>query len=97
MSMFCFQCEQTAGGKGCTVSGVCGKKPETAALQDKLTGALVGLARAAEGGGATAKTDKLIMDALFTTVTNVNFDDPVIDALAAKVDAEKKIPGRRGR
>ena len=49
MSMFCFQCEQTAGGKGCTVSGVCGKKPDTAALQDKLTGKLVGLARAAEG------------------------------------------------
>jgi hydroxylamine reductase len=91
--MFCFQCEQTAGGKGCTVSGVCGKKPETAGLQDKLTGKLVALARAVGGGRATAKTDKLIMDALFTTVTNVNFDDPVLDALAAKVDAEKKALG----
>jgi len=96
MSMFCFQCEQTAGGKGCTVSGVCGKKPETAALQDKLTGKLVGLARAAEGGGATAETDKLVLDALFTTVTNVNFDDPVIGALTDKVDAAKKALGGNG-
>lgn len=95
MSMFCFQCEQTAGGKGCTVSGVCGKKPDTADLQDKLTGKLVALARAAEGGKSTAKTDKLIMDALFTTVTNVNFDDPVIDALCQKVDAEKTALGSK--
>ncbi len=93
MSMFCFQCEQTAGGKGCTAGGVCGKKPETAGLQDKLTGKLVGLARAAEGGKQTAGTDKLIMDALFTTVTNVNFDDPVIATLADKVDTEKKALG----
>ncbi len=97
MSMFCFQCEQTAGGKGCTVSGVCGKKPDTAALQDKLTGKLVGLARAAEGGKATSATDRLIMDALFTTVTNVNFDDPAISALAEKVDAKKKaLDGQNG-
>ena len=47
-AMFCFQCEQTAGGKGCTVSGVCGKKPDVAAGQDRLTTALIGLARAAE-------------------------------------------------
>lgn len=46
MSMFCFQCEQTAGGKGCVKTGVCGKKPEVAIAQDKLTCALIGLARA---------------------------------------------------
>ena len=83
MSMFCFQCEQTAGGKGCTMSGVCGKKPDTANLQDSLTGKLVGLARAAEKGTPTEKTDKLVMDALFTTVTNVNFDDAAISAVAS--------------
>jgi len=94
--MFCFQCEQTAGGKGCTVSGVCGKKPETAGLQDRLTGSLVGLARAAESGSPSAKTTRLIMDALFTTVTNVNFDDPVISALADRVDAEKQALGGGG-
>ena len=47
--MFCFQCEQTAGGKGCTKVGVCGKKPDIADKQDELTCAMVGLARAAEG------------------------------------------------
>lgn len=48
MSMFCFQCEQTAGGKGCTKVGVCGKNETVANNQDELTCALVGLARAAE-------------------------------------------------
>ena len=47
--MFCFQCEQTAGGKGCTKVGVCGKKPEVSRKQDELICALIGLARAAEG------------------------------------------------
>lgn len=47
--MFCFQCEQTAKGTGCTVSGVCGKKPEVARKHDELVCALIGLARAAEG------------------------------------------------
>ena len=47
--MFCFQCEQTAGGKGCTKAGVCGKKSDIAGLQDQLTGALVGLARTTDG------------------------------------------------
>jgi len=47
--MFCFQCEQTAGGTGCTKVGVCGKKPEVAHKHDELVCALVGLARAAEG------------------------------------------------
>jgi len=86
MSMFCFQCEQTAGGKGCTVNGVCGKKEATANLQDRLTGKLIGLARAANRLGATAMTDELVIDALFTTITNVSFDDARISALAKRID-----------
>jgi hydroxylamine reductase len=83
--MFCFQCEQTAGGKGCTRGGVCGKKPETARLQDEITAALVMLARAADGKEACAKCEALIMDALFMTVTNVNFDDAVLTAMRDRI------------
>ena len=75
-TMFCFQCEQTAGCKACTgVQGVCGKKADTALLQDKLTGALIGLARATEGNEDLVNevTDKLILEGLFSTITNVNF------------------------
>jgi len=72
--MFCFQCEQTAGGKGCTKVGVCGKKPEVAGKQDELTCALVGLARAAANKTPGKLADELIMKSLFATVTNVNFD-----------------------
>ena len=63
--MFCFQCEQTAGCQACTgVQGVCGKKADTAKLQDELTGALIGLARATEGNEnlVDANTDKLILE-----------------------------------
>jgi hydroxylamine reductase len=79
--MFCFQCEQTAGGTGCTKVGVCGKRPETAIKQDQLIGALVGLARAAEGKNPGKYTDEIIMQGLFATVTNVNFDPDRIDEL----------------
>jgi len=87
--MFCFQCEQTAKGKGCTTRGVCGKKPEVADKHDQLTGALVGLARAAEGKNPGKETTELVMQSLFATVTNVNFDEARIDELIAKVQAEK--------
>lgn len=74
--MFCFQCEQTAGGKGCTKAGVCGKKSDIAGLQDQLTGALVGLARTTDGNTQpTENTYKLLIKGLFTTITNVNFND----------------------
>jgi len=79
MSMFCFQCEETAKGSGCTVSGVCGKKADTSNLQDKLTGELISLARAIDGD--TIPTDftyKVIIDGLFTTATNVSFNDKAI-------------------
>ena len=77
-NMFCFQCEQTAGGKGCAgKAGVCGKSGDTALLQDELTGALIGLARAA-GENVSESTYRLIVEGMFVTVTNVNFDETSI-------------------
>ncbi|WP_371377730.1 hydroxylamine reductase [Sporomusa aerivorans] len=89
MSMFCFQCEQTAGGKGCTKVGVCGKQPEVANSQDALTCALIGLARAAQGKSAGKKADELVRQGLFTTVTNVCFDSERVQALIDQIHAEK--------
>jgi len=86
-SMFCFQCEQTAGGKGCTRVGVCGKQPEVAGRHDQLTAALVELARAAKGRAAGHEADDLVMQGLFATVTNVNFDAAWFDAFIPKVQA----------
>ena len=91
--MFCFQCEQTAGGQGCQgACGVCGKSAEVAAAQDRLTGALIGLARAAEGNEdkLTAATDRLLQEGLFTTVTNVSFNAETVDALTRRVRQEKQ-------
>ncbi len=87
--MFCFQCEQTAGGTGCTRVGVCGKKPEVAAKQDELIAALIGLARAARGKICSRETDELVMQSLFATLTNVDFDPARIDELTKKVRAQK--------
>jgi len=89
MSMFCFQCEQTAGGKGCTKVGVCGKQPETSNIQDDLTGALVGLARATDGKKRSETADLLMMEGLFSTITNVSFDDEVLVELTEKIRSEK--------
>jgi hydroxylamine reductase len=83
--MFCFQCEQTAGGKGCTRMGVCGKAPSTSRLQDEITAALVTLARVADGQATCAKCEALFMDALFMTVTNVNFDDAALTAMRDRI------------
>ena len=91
--MFCFQCEQTACGKGCTgKAGICGKKADTAGLQDQLTGALIGLARATEGNvsSVTEDTHRLVMEALFATLTNVNFDNDAIEELTRRVEEEKQ-------
>ncbi|MDR1689790.1 MAG: hydroxylamine reductase [Clostridiales bacterium] len=87
--MFCFQCEQTAKGAGCTNGGICGKKTDTANLQDSLTGELIGLARAAFGNTLSAETHKAVIEGLFTTVTNVNFNDAAIKAQIETVKAEK--------
>ncbi len=79
-NMFCFQCEQTAGCTGCTGrAGVCGKQADTANLQDELTGALIALARTIQGKQTiSTQISKQIVDGLFTTVTNVNFNDVTI-------------------
>ena len=87
MSMFCFQCEQTAKGAGCTAGGVCGKKAETANLQDVLTGELVGLARAADGSTPTGSIFRLVIDGLFATMTNVSFSD---EAILRQIEATKE-------
>ena len=76
--MFCYQCEQTAQGTGCTAFGVCGKDPETAALQDLLVHALKGISmyahRARQLGRTDSDLDTFTVKALFATLTNVNFD-----------------------
>lgn len=88
-NMFCFQCEQTALGKGCAISGVCGKGPSTANLQDELTGAMIGLARAEKDLPVDASRTKIFLEGLFTTVTNVNFNDETIKQQIAKTLAAK--------
>ena len=71
--MFCFQCEQTAFGSGCTgKAGVCGKKSPVAKLQDRLTGAMIGLARAAQGEKPDSDAHRALIAGLFTTITNVS-------------------------
>ena len=89
--MFCFQCEQTALCTGCTgKAGVCGKTADVAKLQDELTGALVGLARATDNApDVNGDTWRLMIEGLFTTVTNVNFNEETIRALIDRVRAEK--------
>ena len=89
-NMFCFQCEQTAGGTGCTRGGVCGKPPEVAVKLDELTGSLIGLARAAKGKVPGPGGVELAMQGLFMAVTNVNFDPQRIDEFKARVQAEKQ-------
>ena len=97
-TMFCFQCEQTAGCAGCMgAAGVCGKTAATAQVQDELTGALVGLAltvqaaKAAEGVKAAVcgEADNVAMEGLFATLTNVDFDDASLRALTARAHAER--------
>ena len=95
-NMFCYQCQETAGCSGCTKMGVCGKTPETAALQDLLVYATKGLAAAAvrlrsEGTEAPAHINELITQNLFTTITNVNFDS---EAIKARV--RETLDARRG-
>jgi hydroxylamine reductase len=86
--MFCNQCEQAANGVGCNISGVCGKKPDVAALQDLLLYVVKGIAqygtKARELGARDAAIDRFIIDGLFTTVTNVDFDPEVIAAMVRK-------------
>ena len=96
-SMFCFQCEQTAGCTGCTRAGVCGKSAMTAKLQDTLTGALIALANIAACSNKNSNNNlseslaneinHLILEGLVATITNVNFDDASIKNLTARIHA----------
>ena len=90
--MFCFQCEQTAGCRGCMGNmGVCRKPAGTAELQDGLTGELISFACAA-GGRAPECGARLMLEGLFTTVTNVNFNSATVAELASRVrEARKKL------
>jgi hydroxylamine reductase len=87
--MFCFQCEQTAGGAGCAQVGVCGKEPEVAALQDLLVYALKGVSQYAHRlrrlGLVDREADLAVVEGLFTTVTNVNFDPVRLEARLREV------------
>ncbi|WP_418496137.1 hydroxylamine reductase [Coprobacter sp.] len=82
MNMFCFQCQEAARGTGCTVKGVCGKEPQTAAYMDLLLYAVRGIAvvnrTLREKGAADSEIDRFVLDALFCTITNANFDDDAI-------------------
>jgi len=104
MSMFCYQCEQTAKGTGCTVKGVCGKNADCAALQDLLIQAAKGLGRwlhrARQSGATNRLLDRFITEALFSTITNVNFDpERLADLLreAARLNEEARALYRRAR
>jgi len=93
-NMFCYQCEQAAKGTGCTVQGVCGKDPETAKMQDLLLWQAKGIAlyahKAAQAGLRDREIDVFVTEALFTTVTNVNFDAKTIEALVRKAQTVKE-------
>ena len=86
--MFCFQCQETAKGTGCTIQGVCGKKADTSRWQDLLLGVVRGVATIADslrkaGIETNQEVGDYLVDALFATITNANFDD---QAILNKVD-----------
>lgn len=97
--MFCFQCEQTRDNTGCKTTGVCGKTPETAALQDLLVHALKGISfyetKARELGSADDELAHFVLDASFTTLTNVNFDPKRFDVMLR--EAENKFRSAKAR
>ena len=93
--MFCFQCQETAGNKGCTLQGVCGKKPEVAQLQDLLVWTTKGLCEVTsrlrdEGKTIDQKTNHLITQNLFITITNANFDASAVTKAIEKTLAIKE-------
>lgn len=85
--MFCFQCEQTARGTGCTKAGVCGKVAPVANDQDQLIGSLVELAKAVQKSGSNSVTDEIVLKGLFTTITNVSFNEQTITELVNQAKA----------
>lgn len=97
--MFCYQCQETAGCTGCTQTGVCGKKPDVAAMQDLLVYVTKGLsavttALRAQGTAISAEINHMVTRNLFTTITNANFDKEVITAcIHETLDARKELIG----
>ena len=94
--MFCCQCQETAGCKGCTMSGVCGKKPDVAAMQDLLVYVTKGISAVTtalrqEGKQVSAEINHLITLNLFTTITNANFDKESIEARIRATLTEKDV------
>ncbi len=94
--MFCYQCQETAGCKGCTMSGICGKKPDVAAMQDLLVYVTKGIsaittALRQEGKQVSAKINHLITLNLFTTITNANFDKESIESRIRATLTEKEV------
>ena len=94
--MFCYQCQETAGCKGCTMSGVCGKKPDVAAMQDLLVYVTKGISAVTtalrqEGKQISAEINHLITLNLFTTITNANFDKESIEARIRATLTEKDV------
>jgi hydroxylamine reductase len=96
--MLCFQCEQTVPNKGCTTRGVCGKASSTAALQDDLTVALIRFAMAMEDQPISENDARLMMEGLFTTITNVSFDDDSVKRMIALVSwaTDQNTPSNSG-
>ncbi len=104
--MFCYQCEQTAKGEGCTASGVCGKQPDVAALQDLLLYTVKGLSQIAVEGGKVgvrdAAIDRFVCEATFSTLTNVDFDaarfvDLIRQAVSNRDSLKAKVAAAGGR
>lgn len=96
MSMFCYQCQETAGNTGCTRIGVCGKKPETANLQDLLIYTLKGIALVAEKKDY-ARTGRFLVKALFVTITNANFDDQrIMELIREGLELRDELKQKRG-
>ena len=94
--MFCYQCQETAGCKGCTMSGICGKKPDVAAMQDLLVYVTKGISAVTtalrqEGKQVSAEINHLITLNLFTTITNANFDKESIEARIRATLTEKDV------
>lgn len=101
MSMFCYQCQEAAKGTGCEIKGVCGKEPETAALQDLLIYTLKGIAQVAgparAQGKALPEADIAIMRGLFMTITNANFDNDVfVKTIIEDLAIRDKLKGELG-
>ena len=98
--MFCYQCQETAGCKGCTMVGVCGKQPDVAAMQDLLVYVTKGISAVTtalrkEGKAVSAEINHLITLNLFTTITNANFDKASIEArIHATLDTKKELLGQ---